>query len=95
MLSEINEKLGTDFHYLAEIDAYNIKGSGIIMKSFAFTFSNDIFARFRVIFVAKAAEKRYNKSVCACRKAEPAKRNCKREPQSRNGRTAADTVFSF
>ena len=40
MLSEINEKLGTDFHYLAEIDAYNIKGSGIIMKSFFDLFSS-------------------------------------------------------
>ena len=41
MFREINEKLGTNIHYLAEVDAYNIHGAGEIMGRYFNLFYSD------------------------------------------------------
>lgn len=41
LLNEINQFAGTDFHYLAEIDAYNIRGIGSIVTQFISKFSSE------------------------------------------------------
>lgn len=41
MINKINEYCGTDFHFLAEIDAYNIPRSGIIMVQFLDQFQSE------------------------------------------------------
>lgn len=41
MLIDINESLGTDFHYLAEIDAFDIHGSGQIMARYLGQFQSE------------------------------------------------------
>jgi len=40
MLSEINCRLGTDIHYLAEVDAYNLLGAGDIIESYIHKFES-------------------------------------------------------
>ncbi|MBR6802002.1 MAG: hypothetical protein IKM61_09650 [Eubacteriaceae bacterium] len=40
LLEEINAFTGTDFHYLAELNAYNIKGSGPIMAKYVERFDS-------------------------------------------------------
>jgi hypothetical protein len=41
MIDTINEYCGTDIHFLAEIDAYNISGSGIIMVQYLDQFQSE------------------------------------------------------
>ena len=40
MLSEINCRLGTDIHYLAEVDAYSLSGAGDIIASYIHKFES-------------------------------------------------------
>lgn len=41
MLKEINENQGTNLHYLAEIDAFNLKGAGEIMRKYIACFQSE------------------------------------------------------
>ena len=41
MLEEINRELGTNLHYLAEIDAFNLKGAGKIMCKYVDRFQSE------------------------------------------------------
>lgn len=41
LLGEINSYAGTDFHYLAELDAFNISGSGNIIAKYITNFSSE------------------------------------------------------
>lgn len=41
LLHKINGLMGTDFHYLAELDAFNIKGSGSIIVQYIMLFSSE------------------------------------------------------
>lgn len=41
MFTEINTTLNTNFHYIAEIDSFNIPGAGRIMAQYIFKFSSE------------------------------------------------------
>ena len=41
MFVDINTKLNTDFHYIAEIDTFNIVGAGPIMAQYIFQFNSE------------------------------------------------------
>ena len=41
MFMEINTTLNTNFHYIAEIDSFNIPGAGRIMAQYIFKFSSE------------------------------------------------------
>lgn len=41
LLDDINNCLGTDFHYLAELDAFNVRGSGEIIARYITKFSSE------------------------------------------------------
>ena len=41
LLDEINRYAGTDYHYLAELDAFNIPGAGSIVAKYITKFSSE------------------------------------------------------
>ena len=41
LLDEINKYAGTDYHYLAELDAFNISGAGSIVAKYITEFSSE------------------------------------------------------
>ena len=41
LLDEINRYAGTDYHYLAELDAFNIPGAGSIVAKYITGFSSE------------------------------------------------------
>lgn len=41
LLDEINRYAGTDYHYLAELDAFNIPGAGSIVAKYITEFSSE------------------------------------------------------